>query len=120
GAEPSTAEPSLLGNVLELAIAQVVIEHVAVVACHEQIQLAVVIVVGDGHAHSPAQPGQTGFLGDVLESPVRLLVIKSNHGIAALAQPLNSRAIHQDDIQPVIVVAVKQADAATGGINNVM
>ena len=90
------------------------VEHIAVVAGHEQVELAIVIVVGDGNPHTPAQPGQTRLLGDVFERAIWLLVIKSHHRIATLAQSIYRRAIYEDNVQPVVVVAVKQANAATG------
>ena len=96
------------------------IEHVAVVASHKQVELAIVIVVSHGNTHAPAPPGQAGLLGDVFERAIRLLVIKSHHRIATLAQSIYRRAIHEDNVQPVVVVAVKQASAATGRINHVM
>src|SRR5262245_18755280 len=112
-AEPSTADPGLLGDILKFAISQVMVEHVAVVAGHEKVKLAVIIVVSHSNTHTPAEAGEAGFLGNIFKIAIWLLVVKGNHGVPALAQSLYGRTVDHDNVQPVIVVAVKQTDAAT-------
>src|SRR5437868_7021964 len=73
GTESSTAYPGLLCDVLEPAIAQIVIEHVAAIAGDKKIELAIIIVVSYGDPHTPAAPGQTSFLSNVFESAIWLL-----------------------------------------------
>src|SRR5258708_38454681 len=105
-AEPSTANRGLLGNVLEFTVPQIMVEHVAVVARDKKIELPIIIIISHSNAHAPAQPCQTRIPSNVLESAVCFLVVKGNHRVAALAQPFYRRPIYQDNIEPVIIVAV--------------
>ena len=56
-AETPSADSGLLSDIFKFAIAQIVVEHVAVVAGYKQVELAVVVIIGHGYSHTPAQPG---------------------------------------------------------------
>src|SRR5215510_339564 len=86
GAESTAAHSGLLCDILKFAVAQIVVEHVAVVASDKQVKLAIVIIVSHSNAHAPAKSCQTRFSGDVFEGAVWFLVVKSDHGVAALPQ----------------------------------
>src|ERR1700736_1408633 len=46
-AETTTSEAGLLGYIFKFAPAQAAIEHIATIPCDEQVQLAIIIVIGD-------------------------------------------------------------------------
>jgi hypothetical protein len=47
-------------------------------------------------------------------------VIKSDERVAAGAVALDGGTVDEDDIEAAIVVAIEQADAAAGGVDDVM
>ena len=56
-AESACCYASLLSNIFKFAIAQIVIERISAVAGHVDIRQAVIVIIGDGNAHSPAFAG---------------------------------------------------------------
>ena len=54
----------------------------------DEIEQAVVVIVGHGQSHAPAFAGESGRLGDVDEFAVFFLVIKRDHGLAAVQIPV--------------------------------
>src|SRR5579859_4914560 len=119
GHEAAAPDASLVGDILEFAVAQVAIESAAGVAGNEEVELAIVVVVGDGHAHAPALAGQASFPGDVAEGAVGFLMIQGDHGVAAGAQAFDRGAVDNDDVQAAIVVAIEKAYAAAGGVDDI-
>ena len=119
GAEAASADAGLLGHIFELAIAQVAIERIPAEAGDVNVRQAVVVEVGDGHAHAPAFASQSGAVGDVGEFEIRVLMVKRDHGIAALAVAIDRRAVHRDDVELAIVVAVDETDATAHGFDDV-
>src|SRR5258708_14352477 len=51
GAEPSTANRGLLGNVLEFTVPQIMLDHVAVVPLDKKIQLPIILIISPNTAH---------------------------------------------------------------------
>jgi hypothetical protein len=52
--EAADAEARFIGDVFELASPKVAVEDAAVVSGNEDIEKAVVVIIGDGNAHAPA------------------------------------------------------------------
>ncbi len=90
------------------------VEGAAAIAGDEEVELAIIVVIGDGYAHAPAADGEASIAGDVLEGAVRLLVVESDQWVAAGADSLDGRTVDQDDVEAAVVVAIEKADAATG------
>ena len=126
-AESAANHASFVGHVLELAVAQVVIESVAAEAGDVDILQAVVVIIGNGHSHAPTFARKSGGFCDVSEfgnaapgvAIVRLLMVERDHGIAALAITRNGRTVDGDDIEFAIVIAIDEANAATHGFDNI-
>ncbi len=112
----------LVGDVFKFTVAQIAIEGVAAEAGDEEIKLAVIIVIGDGYAHAPTAAGEARFLGDVLESAVRPLVIEGDEWVAAGAETLDGGAVDEDDVEAAVVIAIEEADAdaTAGGVNDIV
>jgi len=53
------------------------------------------------------------------EFEIRVLMVERDHGIAALAVAINRGAVHGDDVQLAVVIAIDQPDAAAHGFDNV-
>src|SRR5713101_223654 len=120
GHEAAALDARLFGDVLELAVAQAVVESAAAKPGDEQVELAVVIVICNGHPHAPTAAGQAGIFGDVLESAVRLLVIEGDERVAAGAEALDRGAVNEDDVQAAIVIAIEEPGAAAGRVDDVV
>ena len=60
GAEAAGGDSGFFGDIFESAIAQVAIKRVAAEAGDVDVRQAVVVEVGDSHAHAPAFAGQSG------------------------------------------------------------
>src|ERR1700719_2733761 len=106
-AESATANSSLLGDIFELAIAEVTVQNVAAIAGDVEVQQAIVVEIGYRYAHSPSALGEASCGGNVLEGSVRLLMIERNERVAALAVSVDGGAIDRDDIQLTVIVAIK-------------
>src|SRR5271154_447728 len=123
-AESACAHAGLVGYILKLAVAQIVIERVAAVAGNVNILQAVVVVIGDSHAHAPALARETGGLRDVgkfkiVTLRIGILMIERDHQVTTLAIARHRRSVHGDDVEFAIVVAVDQTYAAAHGFDDV-
>src|ERR1700722_11680458 len=120
GAESAAADASLFCHVLKFAIPQIAIQNVAAVARDEKIQPPVVVEISYGNAHPPSEPRQARSFGDVFESPIWLLVIQSDHRVAAtLAIAINGGTVNGKNVELAVVVAIKQPNPAAHGLDNV-
>ena len=95
------------------------IERVSAEAGDVDIRQAVVVEVGDGHAHAPAFAGQAGGAGDVGEFEIRVLMVERDHGIAALAIAIDAWNRYRDDVELAVVIAIDQTGAAAHGFDDV-
>ena len=59
------------------AAAIVAIENDAVVAGHDQVETAVVVIVGPSRCHPDALEGDSGLLGDVCKRPITIVVVEA-------------------------------------------
>src|SRR4029077_18723411 len=72
-----SGNPGFFSYVGKGAVAIVVIQDIAVEACHIEISPAVVIIVGHGHANAVALATDAGAVSDVGESSVAIVVIEA-------------------------------------------
>src|SRR3989442_13114746 len=79
-AESACCYASLLSNIFKFAIAQIVIERISAVAGHVDIGQAIIVVIDDGHAHTPAFAVESGGSCDVGELKISVLMVKRDHG----------------------------------------
>src|SRR5271154_5509777 len=112
GAESSCCHSGFVGDILELAIAQVVIESIAAEAGYVDIGQAVVVVIGDGYAHAPPFANKSGGGSDIAEFEAVVLVIKRDHAVAALFVAVDGGSAHGEDVESAIIVAIDQTGAA--------
>ncbi len=111
---PLVATPAFSRDVRECAVSVVVIQNVLAERGDENIVEAVVVVIADANALSPAVMDQTGFCGDVGEGAVAIIFEKMRNWFLALGKSFEAPAVHQENIQPVVVVVIVESDAAAG------
>src|SRR5579863_5667951 len=90
GKAGNSAKASLLSDIFKLAVTESAIEDAVSVAGDEQVQIAVVIIIGHRNAHAPPLHRESGLLGDVGKLAVGALVIKRDHQVAACAVAVNT------------------------------
>ena len=109
----------LLADVGECAVAVVVIQNVLAEVGDEQIVPAVVVVVADAHALSPARVRDSGLRGHVGEGAVAIVAKQMRRRFAPRGKALEPRAVHQKNVEPSVVVVVVEGNAAAGGFQQI-
>ena len=95
-------------------------QAIAPVVRHEQIVVAVVVVVADAGALAPSPLiAQACRAGDVLESAVAAVPVQVRPRLLALRKALERRAVDQEDVEPAVGVVVDQRDAGSGGLEQI-
>jgi hypothetical protein len=107
-AEAAGSDASAVSNVFELAVAEIVVKGVASIPGYINVWQAIVVVVGDRNSHAPAFTSQSSGRSDVTKFEPSILMVKSDHGIAALTEVLNRRTIDGNDIEPSVAIAINQ------------
>src|SRR5579864_8857490 len=86
---------------------------------NKQIQEAIVVVVAPRGTGGPTTESDTGFVCDIGEGAV--VVVVQEHGAwgGFLARQCSEgRTVHQVDVEPAVIVVVKQGHAGTRGFKN--
>ena len=106
-------EPGFLRDVGEGAVAVVVIERALVHARHEDVRVAVVIVIAHGNACVESAARQTGGIGDIGEDAVSV-VTKEPVPIfrRVLCQRGEVGAVGEKDVGPAIAVVIENGHPA--------
>ncbi len=117
---PVAGQAGFLGYVGERPVAVVVIEDVLSVIGNEEVFEAVVVVVAHADTLSPARPGHPCLLGYVGESPVAVVLEEVAGRFLARREAIQAPAIHQEDIEPAVVVVVEERRPAAGGFEQVL
>ncbi len=76
--------------------------------------MAVIVVVADTNALTPAVPHQSCLLGYVAKRPVAIVAIKVVGRLFAIGKVLKSPAVDHENIEPTIVIVVEKRDTAAG------
>jgi hypothetical protein len=126
----STRNACFCGYIRERSVAIVVVQDIFSVVGHEKIGEAVVVIVGDSHAHAviaEARVGQAGCFGYISEAAVFVLAVepvpvagvgaieflRNLHGVCQTA------AIDQKYVRKTVVIVVEQGDASRHGLDEV-
>ena len=96
------------------------IQDVLAKVSQEQIIVAVVIVIADADAVTPARMAESRFLGHIGESAVAIVVIEVICRFLAGGKSLVLGAVQQEDIEPAIVVVIEEGDSTTVGLHDVL
>src|SRR5262249_9575861 len=106
-------------HVGESSVTVVVIENVLAKVGDEEIFVAVVVVVADADALSPAGVTYTCFCSDIGESSIAIVAKKMRNRLAARRKSFQTRAINQKNVEPSVVVVVIEGDAASGSFKQI-
>src|SRR5437868_9238306 len=93
------------------------IERVFAPVAHKQVIGAVVLVIPDADTLSPAGAGETGARCDVREGVVAIVFVKTVGRRGTYR--LEACAIHQEDVEPAVIVVVEERHSAARGLNQI-
>jgi len=125
--EGATAVPAVavccdagfFGDFGEGAVAVIVIETILAEVADEEIVEAVVVVIAEAAALSPARVGDAGSECDVSERAVAIIFEKARDGLLPLGKTFEARAVDEKDVEPAVVVVIVESDATTGGLEKI-
>ncbi len=112
-------DASFRGDIGKRSIVVVVVERGVVEAGDVDVFPAIVVVVADGHAVSPAAEIEAGFRGNVGERSVVVVVVELRGMAFAGLVILDRGAINKEDVHPSVVVVVEGGGASTLGFYDV-
>src|SRR5437667_2350889 len=114
-----SAHARFVSYIRERAIPIVVIKNVlAKVAC-EEILKAVIVVIANADALSPAGVGYTSLQSNVGECAVSIILEKMRRRLLAPGETFQARSIQQKNIQPTIVIVIVKSHAAASGLKQI-
>src|SRR5579863_5123397 len=108
-----------LADIGEGSVAIVVIENVLAEVRDEQIVPAIVVIVADADALSPARMRDSSLQSHVGESSVAIVAEKMRSWFVAGGEALKARSVHQKYIEPAIVVVVVEGNAASSSLEQI-
>src|SRR5580700_7404110 len=110
GGPASNRHPCLFRDISEGPIVIVVIKPVLSVVGNVDIGPTVVVIVGHGHAESPAFIGDAGLVGYVGKCSIVIIVKEHSARCSSLAfQRSNGRTVEQVDVEPTVVIVIKKS-----------
>ena len=113
---PELMEACFLRHIGERAVAIVVVQGVAVDACHENIRKAVVVVIADGHAHVVSGAGETRFLRDIGENAFSVIPEQPVRELGRIfLERFNVGAVGKKNVRTTVLVVIKNGNAAGHG-----
>ena len=112
-------QAGLFGDVGEGAVAVVAEQRVLAVVADEEIVPAVVVVVAHAAGLAPAGAGEAGLEGDVGKRAVAIVLEEMADRLLAFGKAFEAPAVDEEDVDPVVLVVVKEGGAAAGGFKQV-
>ena len=127
GGPAAAAHARFFRDIGKRSVAVVVVQPVAAVFGDKQVFETVVVVIAYRHAVSIAHPLHPRSLGHVFERAVGFLVVQAMPVLGVgLARDraqrsgiADGRAIHQENVQPAVIVVVEQGDAGAHDLQHV-
>src|SRR5260370_10402080 len=109
----------LFAGVGERAVSIVVVENVFAVIGNVKIFEAIVVVIADAHALSPAGVSQAGFFGDIGERAVMVVAVEVVRRCTDLRQGFQRGAVYEENVGPAIIVVIENGDAGSRRFDDV-
>jgi hypothetical protein len=106
-------------DVGEGAVAVIAIENVLAVVADDEVVPAVVVVVADTTALTPAAAGKAGFGSDIGEGAVAIVFEEVRDWFLAFGKALETSAVDEEDVDPVILIEVEESYSAACGFEEV-
>ncbi len=122
GHTPLTAgNPGAFGHIVEAAVAAVAQQLVLPHTGDEEIDVAVVVVVGRGGAHGVADTTHTGRLGDVGETHLPIIPIETVRVVGrALLERRGLGAVGEENVGTAVAVVVEDSQATWCALDEVL
>src|SRR6202050_3528423 len=114
-----TCDPRFFADLSEGAVAVVVIKHVLAVVGDVQVFKAVVIVIADANALTPAGMREPSSPGDVGKGAVAVVVIQMIGRSTGRGRTIQRRPVDDENVGPAVVVVVKGCHTGAGGLDDV-
>ncbi len=92
------------------------VENILAKVAYEKVFEAVVVVITDADALSPAAVYEPRCCGDVGESAVAIILEQMRMWFLAFRKTFQAPAIHQKNVQPAVVVIIIKSDSAARGL----
>jgi hypothetical protein len=116
----AAAQSGSFGDVPELPVARIVVQSALTEVRHVQIRTPVIVVVADTDALAPPDACETGAFGDVLEPHPAAIPVQMAGRRLAIGVSIERRGIHHEYVHQAVVVEIKNGDAVTGRLENVL
>ena len=108
------------GDVFEGPITAVTVKPIGAKTGDVQVVIAVIIIIRDRHSHRPSRVRHSCVGRHVLECPISTIAVERSVRSGAAGQSRFDRVrIYQIDIEPAVVVEVKQGNASAHALDNV-
>jgi hypothetical protein len=118
-AEAGLQQAGFFGDLSKRAVAVVAEKGVLAVVADEKIVPAIVVVVADTAGLAPAGAGEAGFLRDIGEGAVAIVLEEMADRFLSLGKSLKAPAVVELDVEPVVLVVVKEGRATACGFKQV-
>ena len=112
-------QTGLLGDVSEGAVSVVAVEHNPVETGDQQIGPAVVIVVADRDAIGPTGIAHSGFIRDISERSVVIIVEERAAGFFAGFRHLDALRVREINVRPAVSIIINESNSAAHGFHDV-
>src|SRR5213593_3069109 len=99
-------DAGFFADVSERAIAVVVVEDILAKVGHEKIIEAIVVVIADADSLAPAGMEEASSCSDIRESSIAIVFEKVIGGLLAGGKTCQARAVHQENVEPAVVVII--------------
>ena len=63
---------------------------------------------------------EVGGFRDIGKLEIRILMVERDHGIAALAEMIDCRSVHSNNVEFPVIIAINQPDTSTHGFHDVL
>src|SRR5256884_1821661 len=113
------ANAGFVGHIRKRAIAVVVIKNIFAEIADEEILEAVVVVVTNADALSPAGVGYASLQSNVGECAVSIIFEEMGRWLLALGETFQARSVHQENVEPAVVVVIIKSNAAASGLKQI-
>ena len=95
-------------------------QHVLSVIGDKQIIPLVVVIIADAASLAPATAYQTRFDSDIGEGSITIVLVEVAGGFLPLGEPSQARTVHDEDIEPAIIVIIVESNSTTGCFQQVL
>jgi hypothetical protein len=96
-----------------------VVENVLPPVSNEEVFKTVIIVIANAYTLAPTVPNQSGLFSPITESPVPVVMQEVVGRLLPRRKTFYPRSVEQKDIQPTIVVIVKEGNPTSVSFQDV-